>query len=90
MVHVVGLVGGALELDASAHTDVGVGVVVVHAGPATHVLHGLEVVVQELVVVGVVVVVLVGLDDGYDKGHVTGGCFFVIVAVAGFVSAAAF
>mmetsp|Transcript_37633 Transcript_37633/g.90747 ORF Transcript_37633/g.90747 Transcript_37633/m.90747 type:complete len:380 (-) Transcript_37633:250-1389(-) len=88
-VHVLLLVVRGLELDAAGHGDVRVGVVIVHARAAVDGVHGREEVVDEGFVCGVGVVVVVGVHDGYNEGHVAGGHLASLFIVPRVVSTAA-
>ena len=78
----------ALELDASRHGHVRIGIVVVHARPAADGIHGIEQIVQKSVVHRVTVAILVGIHDAHDESDVARRNALVFTVVAGMMSAA--
>jgi len=78
----------ALKLDAAAHGNVRVGVVIVHTGTGADAVHGIEQVVEELLVAAVVVLVVVLVDDGNDEGDVGGGHQLIVTIIVGVMTSA--
>jgi hypothetical protein len=81
---------GRPEFDTSGHGDVRIRVVIVHTRSTSDVVHGIEQIVEEGLVLRVRAVVLIRLYNRHDQRHIPARNSVIVAVVARVVTTAPF